>query len=109
MSNQFKPGDLAIIIHAEVVTQNIGMCCELLQLLAPGEECLAPDGDVVFWPPEQTRSVWLVAGDSIVGRKGRGDIRVETPGHCLVLPEWLIPLRGDFQPEQQKSKEVAHG
>ncbi len=69
MHNQFKPGDLAIIINATVLTQNIGMCCELVRLLMPGEECLAPDGDVVFWPPEKSRSVWMVAGNSIVGRK----------------------------------------
>lgn len=101
MNHNFKPGDLALIVGAHNYPGNIGKTCELVEFLLP----LA----VSEWiDPEDSRPVknasgfpcWLVVGDGL-------DSGVEnTRGACLALPSHLMPLRGDFTPEQQKSREV---
>lgn len=46
MSNQFKSGDLAIIVGANSLTQNIGKQCELREFVTSGDVYVAPNGEV---------------------------------------------------------------
>lgn len=101
MSHQFKSRDLALIVGARRYVENIGKTCELVELLQPSE--------VSKWiDPQDGRAVenaagaqcWLVIGDGLFGGWKN------TRGACLVLPSHLMPLRGDFATEQQKSQEV---
>jgi len=101
MNNQFKPGDLALIVGARRYVENIGKTCQVIELLQPSE--------VSKWrDPADGRTVanmagtqcWLVVGEGLVSG-------IEsTRGACLALPRHLMPLRGDSQPEQQKSRKL---
>lgn len=107
MSHQFKPGDLAIIIAAQVMVQNIGACCELVSWLNHGDDYVAPNGRESF---NSGVAGWLVVGDSVVGRAmSAGGVIEETPGFGIVKDEWLMPLRGDFDFAKELELEVAHG
>lgn len=104
MIHQFKPGDLALIVGAHRLLENIGKTCTLARFLQRGEFYSLPDG---------TRSMslncsWLVEGDGITGltyERRTGEIKTVL-GSGLVDPRHLMPLRGDFEPEQQKAKEA---
>jgi hypothetical protein len=100
MSHQFKPGDLALIVGACSMPENVGKICELVEMLAaeqisawidPTDGCRVQNGD--------DEPGWLVIGDGILSANGE-------PGHVLALPRHLMPLRDDFAPVQQKAKEA---
>jgi hypothetical protein len=100
MSHNFKPGDVAVIVGANSLTQNIGKQCELLRLIVSGDMYIAPNGavyqhdDVPCWVVVGEGLFWIADGDPVLG-----DFGVHEPRH-------LMPLRGDFTPEQQKAKEA---
>ena len=101
MSHQFKPGDLALIVGAHRFTDNIGKTCELAEFLVPNQ--VSAWRDPADGRPVRNasgRECWLVFGEGLVS-----SIQ-DTPGACLVMPVHLMPLRGDFEPEQQKTKEA---
>ncbi|WP_339069649.1 NfeD family protein [Pseudomonas idahonensis] len=102
MSHQFKPGDLALIIGAitEAGRDLIGRTVELVHK-APGGEHIRFDGR--HWLAKGKDS-WIVKGDGLITVFGDG--RVAPSDVCLCAEENLMPLRGDFSPEQQKAKEV---
>lgn len=104
MSHQFKPGDLALIVGS-IVEENIGKTVRLVEFAPRGSE-----------PQVRTKKYLPIAHDSWI---------VETidSSNSLVIPsnytvglirvnagicrrQWLMPLRGDFAPEQAKSREV---
>lgn len=102
MNHQFKAGDLALIVGARKCPQNIGLTCELVEFLEVGQ--------VSAWrDPADNRPVvngadapcWLVVGDGLASGIE------QTTGACLVLRPHIMPLRGDFAPELQKSREVS--
>ncbi|MFR0673144.1 hypothetical protein ACLUUI_05855 [Enterobacterales bacterium AW_CKDN230030176-1A_HGKHYDSX7] len=100
MSHQFKPGDLAMIVGACSVPENIGKVCELVELLAPEQisEWIDPrDGCSVQNGDDEAG--WLVIGEDILSANGEA-------GHVLAMPRHLMPLRGDYAPEQLKAREV---
>lgn len=100
MSHQFKPGDLALIVGAHRLKENIGKTCELIEFLAPSQVSAWRDpADDRPVSNASGREVWLVAGEGLVS-----SIQ-DTYGACLVMPAHLMPLRGEFAPEQQKAKE----
>ncbi|MNO66377.1 hypothetical protein D3C76_571640 [compost metagenome] len=101
MNHQFKPGDLALIVGAHRFTENIGKTCELVEFLVPGQVSAwrdPADGRPVS--NASGRECWLVVGEGLVS-----SIQ-DTSGACLAMPAHLMPLRGDFEPEQQKAKEA---
>jgi len=104
MNHQFKPGDLALITGSDKGTSpNIGMAVELTLKLRTNDYFNLPDGrQAVNRGPEcwLVGALGLLASTNHAGRIDLGDI-------CLVEERYLIPLRGDFAPEQQKSKEVS--
>lgn len=88
MSHQFKPGDLALTL-----TQGVGwppMTQVTLDVfLAKGRLAKEPLGGIFTAPYDG----WAVY------REGERGCEFYRPQH-------LMPLRGDFQPEQQKSREL---
>jgi hypothetical protein len=88
MSHNFKPGDLALTL-----TSGFGFspmtAVTLDCFLRKGQTAQEPDGHL-FTP---TFDGWVVYRN---GEDGAGFFK----------PEHLMPLRGDFAPEQQKAKEA---
>ena len=98
MSNQFKPGDLALIISSIKRPENVGKACELVAFMVPGERLLFEFDGRKAIKHIGANPAWLVAGDDVIGSGGE-------VGFALVRPDNLMPLRGDFAPEQQKAME----
>ncbi len=88
MTNNFKPGDPALTLissfgFAAMTTVKLDM------FLSNGQTAQEPDGRL-FTPKFDG---WVVYRDG-------------EPGGGFFRPEHLMPLRGDFTPEQQKAKEA---
>ncbi|VVQ29743.1 hypothetical protein PS943_01472 [Pseudomonas fluorescens] len=101
MSHQFKPGDLAIIVK-EDHPENVGRVVELQFFVADGQRYKNPDGNYAV--NASGVDVWIVTGDSIYHRSEGTDWHVA--GWTQKADFNLMPLRGDFAPEQQKAKEA---
>lgn len=88
MSHNLKPGDLALTLVDRFDWP--AMTVVELQRFAEKGEILIGDGETI----RLKSSGWIV---SLPG----------SPDICRGFkPEHLMPLRGDFAPEQQKSREV---
>lgn len=86
--SQFKPGDMALTLKSGWGFE--AMTTVMLDVfLRKGETAQEPDGRL-FTPKHDG---WVVY---------RGD----ADGAGFFRPEHLMPLRGDFAPEQHKSREV---
>ncbi|POF89656.1 hypothetical protein [Pseudomonas putida] len=103
MNHQFKPGDLALIINS-AAQQNIGKTVRLVEFIAANGDSFMHEG--VRFTPRQV-ATWIVetldGSKTLVGGYIQRNIMVSS-GPCR--QEWLMPLRGDFAPEQQKAKEA---
>ncbi|VVN78933.1 hypothetical protein [Pseudomonas fluorescens] len=100
MSHNFKPGDLALIVGARRRPDAIGKVVELVEYLHPGQE-----GSFLFnnrgpFTNGDDEATWLVVGDI------EAFSFTDLAGLALVSSRYLMPLRGDFAPEQQKAKEA---
>lgn len=100
MNHQFKPGDLAVIIGANSLIQNIGKHCELRQFVVSGDRFLAPNG--VMYDHDDV-PCWTLAGEGLVAVI---DGEVVDFGFGIHEARHLMPLRGEFAPTGQKSKAV---
>ncbi|MBG4728260.1 hypothetical protein I5F64_22400 [Pseudomonas aeruginosa] len=84
--SKFKAGDLALNLQEIPNCICAGVVVELISRLSPGD-LFVEDGQTFL----VNRAAWWVLHE----------------GDRLYIPEWyLMPLRGDFQSEQQKAKEV---
>lgn len=85
--SKFKAGDLALCLSGAM----LGQAVELIRFVEPGDVVKSIDGKraYVFRPTLEIGGWHVAAGDdsSVVHEKN------------------LMPLKGDFQPEQQKAKE----
>lgn len=99
MNHQFKPGDLALIINTIKRPENVGKSCELVAFMVPGERLEFDYDGRKSITHIGANPAWLVAGDDVIGSSGAA-------GFALVRPSHLMPLRGDFAPEQQKAMEL---
>ena len=100
--SQFKPGDLALIAR-EDHPENMFRTVELLFLVENEERYRTPDGDMarnVAGSP-----IWVVSAEGLFHRSLAKGWYVA--GWTQKAPYNLMPLRGDFAPEQQKSQEVS--
>lgn len=103
MSHQFRPGDLALVAGSRTGTSpNIGRAVELMIKLAPGQVFDTPNGRKATNASGYVAWAVHAEGATAVGDSGRVDVG----GIFLIQERFLMPLRGDFEPEQQKAKEA---
>ncbi|HBO7083366.1 TPA: hypothetical protein L4973_004261 [Pseudomonas aeruginosa] len=87
--SKFKSGDLALVVGGDLF---LGQQVEVRSWVNPGDLYhVAKDGSHYYLNPESQHSGWSVTDGVQIGVK---------------LERNLMPLKGDFQPEQQKAKEV---
>lgn len=87
MSHNFKPGDLALVISGG----RMGETAELVRFVLPGDVVVSPAaGKVYEFRPAAGVGGWLCKFSFM---------------HAIKHEKNLMPLRGDFQPEEQKAKE----
>lgn len=99
--SQFKPGDLALIAKQDH-SENMFRTVELLFLVDHLERYLTPDGR---WARNTAGGpIWVVSAEGLFHHNQIQGWYVA--GWTQKAPYNLMPLRGDFQPEQQKSREV---
>lgn len=98
--SKFKAGDLALIVDC-LLPELIGKTVELVQLVSAYEvaECSGR-----LWNNRSEHRGWVVTADGLLVLTVSG--RIETDRFTLMDERKLMPLRGDFQPEQQKAKGV---
>jgi hypothetical protein len=88
VSHQFKPGDVALVVSGEY----LGEIADLVRFVMPGDMVVSPTtGKVYEFRPSAGVGGWLC--------KFRCS-------HAVKHEKNLMPLRGDFTPEQQKAKEA---
>lgn len=85
--SKFKSGDLAVTL-IDLPPLMAGSIVELVEHIAPGDVVLTPQG-----PRVATGDGWICA-------------HALAPLNAAYGVNALMPLRGDFQPERQKSQEV---
>lgn len=102
--SQFKAGDEALVVRSKLVPENIGRVVELVQYLTPGDLYVAPSNGETRY---STGEGWLCVGNvkGMGVRHSDGGVFFEE-GHALFRERSLMPLRGDFTPEREKSSEV---
>ncbi len=101
MTHQFKPGDLALIVGANTDTENIGKVCELLELIQPGKAGAVIVGNGRPARHDEAMPCWLVTGETLTQPDPKFN------GYAIRWSRYLMPLRGYFAPEHQKSREVS--
>jgi len=101
MNHQFQPGDLAIIVGANSLTQNIGKQCQPREFVVSGDHYVAPNG-VVY--RHNDVPCWTLVGDGLVAVV---EDEVVDLGFGIHEPRHLMPLGDDFAPTGQKSKAVS--
>lgn len=95
MSN-FKAGDLCLIVGGPA--HLIGKAVTVEERLLPGDWFTAPNGMDCHINERSYGPLCLVSAEGLTSVCG--------DGYDLIGERFLVPLRGDFQPEQQKSQEV---
>ncbi|UTL89522.1 hypothetical protein [Pseudomonas fluorescens] len=99
MSHQFKPGDLALIVGANSLTQNIGKVVELSSFVKDGDLYAGPNGGLYR---HTDVDCWVVRGEEVVFRADGAVFA----GFGLCEPRHLRPIGRDLSPEHQKAKEA---
>lgn len=99
MSGQLKSGDIALIIGGDD-QHEIGMQVELIALYEHGQEYRLPESPILI-TNDAGCSVWLVKGD-VSGTLSCGTV---ITGYTQKAPYNLMPLRGDFTPEEMREIE----
>lgn len=88
MNQNLKAGDLALIIGAFSVTENIGRSVQLVEFVPPFGSVLHQDG----YFDADAAGLWIVTGEDLV-RNAEGGKVVSNLAGCD--PQHLRPLRGD--------------
>lgn len=95
--SHLKPGDLALIAFCKVAPEMVGRCVELVARLDP-EETYGEFYNFTSHP------AWVISADDLLSMDCLGVL--SRCDESVIHEKDLLPLRGDFQPEQQKSREV---
>lgn len=99
MSHQFKPGDLALIVSKNTKETNIGRVVRLIESMGSPKEY---EWEGLLYVNTKGCQVWLIEVEGAALQT-----RFSTAAKRGPICEYkLMPLRGDFAPEQQKSLEV---
>lgn len=102
MNHNFKPGDLALIKICVAAPEMVGKCVTLETEIGPGGWHTA---DGMNWSNDTNETCWLVSGDDLK-RAHRSGLILSGVAVSMFHQSCLMPLRGDFAPEQTKSREV---
>ena len=102
MSHQFKPGDLAVIVRCAIQSE-IGKSVEIVREIPPGGTIVGLAGK--RWVNPKAVPLLIVRGDLLFVRNYTKQ-RYEVSDHAAYKASDLMPLKGDFEPEQQKAKEA---
>ncbi|MBD9573756.1 hypothetical protein IB260_00410 [Pseudomonas sp. PDM23] len=94
--SKFKAGDLALVIAGPCT----GKCVELISFHCTGTVKLASG----LWSTEITEPSWRISGEGLSAQLSNGERMPVQDG--IIAERRLMPIRGDFQSEQQKEKEV---
>ncbi|AHB56360.1 hypothetical protein [Pseudomonas aeruginosa] len=86
--SKFKSGDMALVVGGNLL---LGCEVELIKWVEPGQTWAVIRGTEYVLDPSEPGGGWHVRNATDTGIKEE---------------RFLMPLRGDFQPEQQKAKEV---
>ena len=108
MQNQFKPGDLALIVGSGV-PGNIGKVVRLVSYVAPHGDWFVCDG-LPYRPREHP--TWIVEtphGSSSLLTVSRVDGSNHTISTGPCREAWLMPLKGTETLQLEKQKEVENG
>jgi len=100
MNHQFKAGDMAMIVGANSLTQNIGKQCQLREFVVSGDCYVAPNGMVY---QHDDVPCWTLVGDGLVAVVEGEIVQL---GFGVHEPRHLMPLSDDFAPTEQKSTAV---
>lgn len=95
--SKFKAGDLALVVRCKDAPEMVGKCVELVEFVRFGDLPSHDSG----WSPF-SEDAWLVTGESLVAMTRYG---LQPAEFTAFAERCLLPLRGDFHPEQQKAKE----
>lgn len=95
--SKFKAGDLALVVGSDY-PENNGCQVELVAFVTHGSHISSVRTEQDFHNVSG-KGLWYV-----VGRVGNPSL--ELAGESFFEECQLMPLRGDFQPERQKSQEV---
>lgn len=99
MDHEFKPGDLALIVGAFVLKENIGKTCQLDRLVQTGEIYTAPDGNRF---QHDGVPCWITLAPSLAVRS---EDEVFFQGWGLSVPQHLMPLKGAAEPTEVRQAE----
>lgn len=94
--SKFKAGDLALVISGQCT----GKCVELISFHCTGTVKLASG----LWSTEIAEPSWRISGEGLVAKLSNGELMQVQDG--IIAERWLMPLRWNFQPEQQKAEGV---
>ena len=100
MKHEFKPGDLAVIVGAMTAggEHNIGKAVTLIQRVE-FRETVRVFGVLYY---AEFGAGWVVAGDGLISRRIDRETGLdffEARPRCFPLERFLIPLRGDENPD----------
>ncbi|MFP6354723.1 hypothetical protein VST52_07155 [Pseudomonas aeruginosa] len=97
--SKFKAGDIAMIIGANVLTQNIGKVVELSAFVEDGDLYVGPGAELCR---HSDIGCWVVRGEGLFFRTDK-EVR---EGFSICEERHLMPLPKEQTPEQQKAKGV---
>lgn len=92
MSKALKAGDLALIVGAFSVTENIGRSVQLVEFVPPFGSVFCQDG----YFDADASGLWVVTAEDLVRNTEGGNLLSSLAG-CD--PRHLQPLRGDDAPK----------
>ena len=96
--SRFKAGDLALIVgSASGYSKSVGKFVELIEPVIPGGTYKINGRTYLLNESNSAGAGWKVKGD-LVSVNGFN-------GFCLVAERHLMPLRGNFTPEEMREME----
>lgn len=98
--SKFKAGDLALVVGCQTIDHNVGKIVELMHFVK-SDEVITIDGQKF----RAAKDAWIVSGDSVGWWSLKRECMV-IGHHGMIAEKHLMPLRDDFQPEQQKAMEL---
>lgn len=99
--SKFKAGDLAMIVSS-LSPENVGRVVELVRRVS-GESIVLTDGSTA----KVSASIcWEITGESLIATSAFYPEGIPVR-YAVIEERKLMPLRGDFQPEEERETELS--